>query len=325
MRPWKLANTIALAFACFSACQNVSFAAEQQIGLEAQATALALDSRETLSTASANFATESKNSKSAPAKSASSPKLISKNPVVTKPVAKIATPAQTISTTLTTKTTQPTAPAAKTNSKIVVTTTKPAVTKSAATKSEVSAQKTTSVQTTKKSASITDEKNVSKTSNSETKTSVSKVKPKTRRKTVMLVPPPPPTMPTYLNSQPVSGSFDLGMTVNFMSLDDLKFQQKNLEQKLVSAKQDDKEQKHSIEEKQLRAKRFVELYQEGVVSRRELEAAQLESERSLREIGQTHIKVSEIERVLGQVKERIHSMEKANKPFKLSSKKSKTR
>lgn len=305
---------MALAFACFSACQNVSFAAEQQIGLEAQATALGLDSKAKLATASANIATESKNSKSAPAKSASSPKLISKNPVATKPIAKIAAPAQTISTTVTTKSTQPTTSAAKTNSKIVVTTTKPDRTKTAASKSEVSSQKTTGAQTTKNS-----------TSTSETKTTASKVKPKARRKTVMLVPPPPPTMPTYLNSQPVSGSFDLGMTVNFMSLEDLKFQQKNLEQKLASAKQDDKEQKHSIEEKQLRAKRFVELYQEGVVSRRELEAAQLESERSLREIGQTHIKVSEIERVLGQVKERIHSMEKANKPFKLSSKKSKTR
>lgn len=108
-----------------------------------------------------------------------------------------------------------------------------------------------------------------------------------------------------------------------MSLDDLKFQRKTLEKKLEAALLDDKDQKRFTSEKQERAKRFVELYEEGVVSRRELETAQEDSERALRDIEQTHIKVSEIQRVLGQVKERIVSMEAAKQPFKVSSKKSK--
>jgi multidrug resistance efflux pump len=142
----------------------------------------------------------------------------------------------------------------------------------------------------------------------------------------MLVPPPPPTMPTYLNAtSPIAGSFDLGLSVNFMSLEDLKFQQKTLQTKLEAAKLDEQDEARSNNEKKDRAQRFVELYKEGVVSRRELETAQQESERAIRDSGQSHIKVSEIDRVLTQVKERISSMEAAKRPAKVSSKKSKTR
>lgn len=141
----------------------------------------------------------------------------------------------------------------------------------------------------------------------------------------MLIPPPPPTIPAYLNLPAISTPFGLGFSVPLMSLDDLKFEHKNLEKKLEAAKQDEQDQKRATAEKQERAQRFVDLFAEGVVSRRELETAQRDAERSVRDLEQSHIKVSEIDRVYLQVKERIKTLEPVNKPTKLSTQKSRTR
>jgi hypothetical protein len=149
-----------------------------------------------------------------------------------------------------------------------------------------------------------------------------KKKTKSRTSTTMLVPPPPPTIPTYLNV-PENSAFNLGgfgISIPAMSLDDLKFQQKNVEKKLESAKIDEKDQKRITDEKLERATRFVSLFEEGVVSRRELENAKEESERSVRKLEQTHINVAESDRLLSQIKERIHSLEAAKRPIKISSK-----
>jgi len=144
--------------------------------------------------------------------------------------------------------------------------------------------------------------------------------------TTMLVPPPPPTIPTYLNVPPNS-PFDLGLgfSVPAMSLDDLKFQQKNVEKKLESAKIDENDQKRLMEREQERAKQFDGLFADGIVSRRELETAKEDAERSVRKLEQTHISVAEKERLLSQIKERIQSLEAAKKPMKISSKKSSKR
>jgi hypothetical protein len=159
------------------------------------------------------------------------------------------------------------------------------------------------------------------------KATVAPVNKKVKRTgTTMLVPPPPPTIPTYLNVPPNS-PFDLGLgfSVPAMSLDDLKFQLKNMEKKLESAKIDERDQKRLMEREQERAKQFDGLFADGIVSRRELETAKEEAERSARKLEQTHISVAEKERLLSQIKERIQTLEAAKKPMKSSSKKSSKR
>jgi hypothetical protein len=293
VRNWKQASKFAASFACIAVltCPNVSFAAgvdKRPVELDAQPSALSLESKH----AKANIATEVRNSK------ASSANAQVKSETSRIPSSKI--------TKATSSTSKPTA-----------------TTGSASTKLEEpssSSSKTTAATTHSKSTSE-DSKQLDKT-----KTASGKPPRKAHRQKVMLVPPPPPTTPTFLNTtSTMPGSYDLGLSVNFMSLDDLKFQQKTLEKKLEATKLDDKDEKRSTDEKRDRAKRFVELYEEGVVSRRELETAQQESERAIRDAEQSHIKVSEIDRVLSQVKERIQSMEAAKRPFKVSSKKSKIR
>lgn len=144
--------------------------------------------------------------------------------------------------------------------------------------------------------------------------------------TTMLVPPPPPTIPTYLNV-PQNSAFDLGLgfSVPAMSLDDLKFQQKNVEKKLESAKIDERDQKRLMEREQERAKQFDGLFADGIVSRREFETAKEEADRSIRKLEQAHINVAESERLLSQIKERVQALEAAKKPLKISSKKSSKR
>lgn len=339
---WKAANQVAIAFACISACQNISFAAQTEksnsiheteqanrylnksnssspstqtrlVGLEAQATALTLEP------------TNAPSAKTAPEMAIKT---------------KVSATSRTDGSNSKSKVFKPIPVQAQESSNQPNTTTKSAVSeKSTTSKSSVSETTKTpksamTAQTTKTSKSAapgsndqskSTGKSTSKTgTENESNTTTKTTKRKPRKQSVGLVPPPPPTIPTYLNGSPtMTGTFDLGLPVNFMSLDDLKFQQKNLEKKLEATKLDDVDQKRSTKEKQERAERFTELFKEGVVSRRELESAHEESERSTRALEQSHIKVSEIDRVLGQVKERISSMEAAKRPFKVSSKKSK--
>ncbi len=150
-------------------------------------------------------------------------------------------------------------------------------------------------------------------------TTLEKASRKSKQPRNMLIPPPPPTMPTYLNV-PTTGFGD-GFSVQFMSLDDLKFQLKNLEKKLTAANEDEQEQTRVAKEKEERAARFDQLFEEGVVSRRELEQSHIEAERAKRDLEQAHIKVEENTRLMAQVKDRMSSQEPKNKQTKVADKK----
>ncbi|MBX9670221.1 MAG: hypothetical protein K2X93_21655 [Candidatus Obscuribacterales bacterium] len=150
-------------------------------------------------------------------------------------------------------------------------------------------------------------------------TTLEKASRKSKQPRNMLIPPPPPTMPTYLNV-PTTGFGD-GFSVQFMSLDDLKFQLKNLEKKLTAANEDEQEQTRVAKEKEERAARFDQLFEEGVVSRRELEQSHVEAERAKRDLEQAHIKVEENTRLIAQVKDRISAQEPKNKQTKVAGKK----
>lgn len=207
---------------------------------------------------------------------------------------------------------------------------------STSTKTAAPAVKVTTSTTTKSAASVPPKSKDAASQryaelNTDKKPTVAKTAEPPRKKarkasTTMLVPPPPPTIPTYLNV-PQNSAFDLGLgfSVPAMSLDDLKFQQKNVEKKLESAKIDERDQKRLMEREQERAKQFDGLFADGIVSRRELETAKEEADRSIRKLEQSHINVAESERLLSQIKERIQALEAAKRPLKISSKKSSKR
>ncbi len=135
---------------------------------------------------------------------------------------------------------------------------------------------------------------------------------KTGKGKALFVPPPPPSIPTYLDTSSFTNA-DIGQ-VELLSLDDLKFQMKNLEKKVEGAKQDQKDQEENLADLRQKSERFDSLYNEGVVSKKELEDCKRDALRAERDLEQSKITLSEYERVLTRVKERIASLESAKKP-----------
>lgn len=145
------------------------------------------------------------------------------------------------------------------------------------------------------------------------KTSIKKAKPQTKTRATAaskgpLVPPPPPSVPSFLPSGPLDmqNSFSL----DYMSLDDLKFKMTSLSKQLDSLKEDLADQKNAAAEKTRRAASFVSLYEEGVVSRKELSNEQKEAARAKRDLESDELKVFEMERLLEKICKRTNVLEK---------------
>ena len=73
------------------------------------------------------------------------------------------------------------------------------------------------------------------------------------------------------------GSF---LNVDFMSVNELKKKQKEIEQELSDARLEFKRSQESANEKKAKLVQFEELFKEGVISKSELEAAHKESDGS---------------------------------------------
>lgn len=95
-----------------------------------------------------------------------------------------------------------------------------------------------------------------------------------------------------------------------MSLDDLKFKMTSLSKQLDSLKEDLADQKNAAAEKTRRAASFVSLYEEGVVSRKELSNEQKEAARAKRDLESDELKVFEMERLLEKICKRTNVLEK---------------
>lgn len=142
---------------------------------------------------------------------------------------------------------------------------------------------------------------------------------KQRSKTI-LVPPPPPSVPTML-AAPLGG-METGIPIQYLSKDDLLFRQKAVEKRLENARLELEEQEKGANEKVDRAERFVSLYQEGVVSRKELETSKVAAERSKRETELSKLKVEELERLSTSIEERLAELNPKKKVSAAKSKKS---
>ncbi|MBI1271321.1 hypothetical protein GC174_12905 [bacterium] len=130
-----------------------------------------------------------------------------------------------------------------------------------------------------------------------------------------LVPPPPPTMPDMGGEMMVPGAFSMGTGafLDYMSLDDLKLKYEGLKKELDSLELDLADSKLLLSRKEKDCTNFDELFQEGVVSKRELEATHREAERLKRDVEREERKVEEARRVVERVQSRIKTLEAKKK------------
>lgn len=122
------------------------------------------------------------------------------------------------------------------------------------------------------------------------------------------MPPPPPNIPSFLPSGSVD--LELGAGIEFLSLDDLKLKKESVSKRLKAARADLQDQKSIVAEHNRKAGTFVGLYEEGVVSRKELVTEQKEAARAGRELEREELKVTELERLETRIQERVDALEK---------------
>lgn len=134
---------------------------------------------------------------------------------------------------------------------------------------------------------------------------------KNRRKTTTLVPPPPPTIPSVVQSGPVS----IGSTgfIDYLSKEDLIWKKGNLEKELASRKLDLEDSISILTRKESQSKNFESLYAEGVVSKRELENTRRQTARLRRDVEREQREVDEVKRVLEKIEKRLAYLEKKTK------------
>ena len=120
-----------------------------------------------------------------------------------------------------------------------------------------------------------------------------------------LVPPPPPVTPSFLVGP---GFSETPFSVEYMSKDDLNAKLKEIQVGLDDANQQLKDKQNDIADTKDKAKRFVSLFEEGVVSRRELEAAQKDANDADKEIERVKLKVSSLETQKKSVQNRLSEL-----------------
>jgi len=140
-----------------------------------------------------------------------------------------------------------------------------------------------------------------------TRESIGNSRPRAVKKSI-LVPPPPPNIPSFLPA----GSMDLevGAGIEFLSLDDLKLKKESVSKRLETARADLQDQKSIVAEHNRKAGTFVGLYEEGVVSKKELLTEQKEAARAGRDLEREELKVTELERLETRIQERMDALEK---------------
>ena len=117
------------------------------------------------------------------------------------------------------------------------------------------------------------------------------------------VPPPPPSTPTMLGD----GDFGMysGMPVEMLSKEALKDRAKEISIQYKDASRELEDRSREKEEKIQRAKEFEGLFQEGVVSKRELEASQREAGTVNSDIDRLTFKANELKGLLDRINKRL--------------------
>lgn len=113
-------------------------------------------------------------------------------------------------------------------------------------------------------------------------------------------------------------------SVEILSLEDLKERKITTEKKLAGAKLDLKDQETYTAEAKDRAERFESLFEEGVVSKKELIESRHDAEKAVRDLETGKLSTGDIERVLTRITERIKTLE-ASKRAQTSTPKSRNK
>lgn len=145
-----------------------------------------------------------------------------------------------------------------------------------------------------------------------------------KRKSGSMIPPPPPEMPTILPTTDPQLMSISGLPLEYLTGEALKERQKDLKAQLTEIRDDLAMRERSCTDKIQRAEQFESLYQEGVVSRRELETAQMEAKDCEQTMARVKLKISELDSLLKKVDERV-AKQPGNKDKKASDKKKRSK
>lgn len=129
----------------------------------------------------------------------------------------------------------------------------------------------------------------------------------------MLVPPPPPDVPATLspmNPSSLYGSPYALFSIDTMTGESLQQKKTEMDKQWAESKGALEKVKQDAKDKKERAQQFVGLYNEGVVSRRELEAAQDEATRADKDVSDESARVADIEQWRSRVNERLNRLSK---------------
>jgi hypothetical protein len=139
------------------------------------------------------------------------------------------------------------------------------------------------------------------------------------------VPPPPPNTPSILNGSIAPGLYSpghnssyIGLDLEYLSPSALKEKYEELNSIYKHSLIELERKKNSSEAKRKRALEFADLYKEGVISLRELEAAQREAEVDTSELD---MKCKDLKRVLDLLQKKLKENENRRKPARSQEKK----
>lgn len=124
------------------------------------------------------------------------------------------------------------------------------------------------------------------------------------------VPPPPPNIPTF-SSIGQMGSIDMDLSgLSFLSEPELKSRIASHEIRLKNAESKLKDQIENIDEIKSRAKGMVELFDQGIISKKELENSSKEGEQAVADLEEAKGKVKDLELSVKAMKERLAVLQK---------------
>lgn len=131
------------------------------------------------------------------------------------------------------------------------------------------------------------------------------------------VPPPPPNIPTF-SSIGEMGSIDLDLSgLSFLSEPELKSRLASSELRLKNAQSKLKDQTSNVDESKKRAASFVELFEQGIVSKKELEGSSKDADQAVSDLEEAKGKVKDLELMVRAIKERMSVIQKRKANSKL--------
>lgn len=151
---------------------------------------------------------------------------------------------------------------------------------------------------------------------SKEKPAQTKSKSTPRPRTTMLVPPPPPMTPSILVDPGMQAVLGMTMPVEMLGKETLKEREKEIAIQHKDAALELEAKQRKLKDKEDRAVTFEELYKEGVVSRRELEAAQAEAKEFVVDVERLATKEHELKLLLERINKRLAAL--SPKPGKKS-------